>query len=170
MTDTTIKFEIKGNDGMVNWGVSSYVTKTPYLTGKDSKPATQQDIKAGKSIYYPRRYFAYILKDNKPILLVENRDQIKKNNKIECSPVYYKQATIKWHKTNYKFTHHIKEEGVNREDEKPYLKVKAGPKTSNIKPNTIFHVNVKGLIIAEPFDPSTAVITNGDRYPDRYPK
>lgn len=166
MTNTTnIKFMIKGENGMVNWGVSNYLTKTPYLAGKDSRPATKQDIKAGKPTYYPRRYFAYILKDNMPILLVENRDQIEKNNTIVCSPVYYKQATIKWHKTNDKFTHHIKEDGVNREDEKPYLKVKTGPRSTHIKPNTIFHVNGKGLFISEPFDPSTAIITNGNRYP-----
>lgn len=168
MTDTnntSLKFEIKGDDGMKHWGLSNYMTKTPYTSGNNSRPATQQDIKEGKAVYYPRRYFAYILKNNKPILLVENRDQIKKKNKIECSPVYYKQATIKWHKTNYKFTHYIKEEGVKIEDEKPYLKVNTLTKSSYIKPNTIFHVNVKGLIIVEDFDPSTAVITDGNRYP-----
>lgn len=150
-----IKFKIRGENGNEMFGYSNCSTKTPYTCGVNSRPATKQEIKEGKPTYYPRRYFAYIIKDGKPIILVENRDTTKlPNGDIKLSPVYYKPATIKWNKSDVPFKHCL--EGTDI----PFLKlsVKSLNKSSNIKPNTLFHVNVSGKIICEEFIISDNII------------
>lgn len=162
-----LKFEIEGDNSVKLWGISSYMTKTPYTKGSNSRPATEEEIKANKT-YIPKRYFAYVIKEGKPILLIENKDQRKKaNGQIEVSPAYFKPANIKWRIGERKFTHY------DRNTNLPFLCITSknpNIKPSSVKPNTMFHVKDNGWVICEKFDidKETIVWNKNERYPNSW--
>lgn len=159
--DSNLKFDIcivKKDKKIKAWGVSSFKTKTLYNYEDEIRPATKEEEEKNESRYnesgkllpnfsFPSRYFVYVIKNGKPLILVENRDQKIENGKIIQSDKYFKPATIAWHETNDKFTHYIRETDI------PFLSItsksKMNIKPSSVKPNTVFHVNNKGWIIQE---------------------
>lgn len=160
-----LKFEIEGENKVKLWGISSFMTKTPYLKGRNSRPATPEEIKANKS-YIPKRYFAYVIHDGKPTILIENKDQRKKaNGQIETSPAYFKPATIKWNIGEREFKHY------DRNTNLPFLCITSknpNIKPSSVKPDTVFHVKDNGWIVHEKIDLNKYPIVwdKNERYPN----
>lgn len=160
-----LKFEIEGENKVKLWGISSFMTKTPYTKGRNSRPATPEEIKANKS-YIPKRYFAYVIHDGKPTILIENKDQRKKaNGQIETSPAYFKPATIKWNIGEREFKHY------DRNTNLPFLCITSknpNIKPSSVKPDTVFHVKDNGWIVHEKIDLNKYPIVwdKNERYPN----
>lgn len=95
--------------------------------------------------------FVYVIHDNEPMLLLENRDKLSydkdaMNNHINCvfSGIYYKKATLYKHRTGKPFTAYSKTHVPNLVVEYNGSYV--------IPPGTMFHVNEKGVVIQEPFN------------------
>lgn len=120
--------------------------------------AYQKTLKNGKQI--PRN-FVYIIHNNEPMILVENRDLIshKKDElghyvNCEYGPIYYKPATLKIHETENKFNHFM-----NEDLSKPLLQVEYNRELTFIPPNQLFHIDpMSSNIVYENFDLTTKII------------
>lgn len=162
MTSENIKFVINQN-GYKAWGISSFRQKTMfkrYINGKIAKEdieATEKDIKEGNS-RYGNRYFAYIVSDGKPTLYVENRDKLKDGS---WGPKYFKPATIKWNKTNERWTHN------DRATDLPFLcctiRIDDKVYSNSVRSGEILHINSNNMFKNEKITDSMK-FTNSNRW------
>lgn len=114
--------------------------------------AYQKTLQNGKQL--PRN-FVYIIHNNNPMILVENRDLIahqkdELGHYINCQfgPIYYKPATLKIHETENKFNHFM-----NGDISKPLLQVEYNREMTFIPPNKLFHIDpTSSNIVCEDFD------------------
>lgn len=112
--------------------LSKFINDVPYICGKDTRPATRTELENGVPVYYTRKYFAYVIKDNKPLILVETPE--------EGSETRYVSSGIDWKNSD----------NVN---EKQSLTISFTDtnfdkiNSINIKPNTVFHVTNQGSLM-----------------------
>lgn len=120
--------------------------------------AYQKTLQNGKQL--PRN-FVYIIHNNNPMILVENRDLIahqkdELGHYINCQfgPIYYKPATLILKESSFCFNHFM-----NGDRSKPLLQVEYNREMTFIPPNKLFHIDpTSSNIVCEDFDLTTKII------------
>lgn len=132
-------------------GLCKFINDTPYTCGQDSRPATAEEIKNGVPVYYSRKYIGYVVKDNKPLILIEH-DSAYITPDIEWTtldtvPQTDSQTVSQTISLTVSFT------------DSDFNKVNS----MIIKPNTVFHITNQGCLMAGACEISEKTLKFGGR-------